>query len=211
MFEYTSAAFNKIKNDIRKLMLIINTSIIVGSIAYLVHSLITGAGNVYANAVLCTVTAAYFVFFVLKTKKLITKKEFSASKRIYKIIKLTVNALVLLLAVYGIIAGVESGASIIKTYLLLALWLVQVILEVLTWAIETIVETMMAAFKYDAFWIAKLLNKNTSRVSKDDPYIRQLEPLVEAARKEKTEKEAAEKQEKMHNFKDKLESFFVNK
>ena len=121
MFNYTRTALKKIESDIKKLMLIINASIILGSIAYLVHSLVSGTGNVYANTALCTLTVMYFIFFVLKTRKVIKKNEFKNFKRIYRIMKLSVNTLILVVAIYGIITGVESGESAIKTYVLLAL------------------------------------------------------------------------------------------
>ena len=211
MFNYTRTALNKIGSDIKKLMLIINASIILGSIAYLVHSLVSETGNVYANTALCTLTVMYFIFFVLKTRKVIKKNEFKNFKRIYRIMKLSVNALVLILAIYGIISGLGSSASIIKTYLLLALWLIQAIFEILVFVIEMIANMFVSAIGHDAFWLAKFLNKNATRPSNNDPYIRKLEPFVESARKEATEKRASEKREKIQDFKDKIESIFVTK
>ena len=211
MFEYTFAAIQKIINDAKRLMLIINLSIILGNIANLAHSLAVGIGNVYANTALCTLTVIYFIFFVLKTRKVIKKNEFKNFKRIYRIMKLSVNALVLILAIYGIISGLGSSASIIKTYLLLALWLIQVIFEILVFVIEMIANMFVSAIGHDAFWLAKFLNKNATRPSNNDPYIRKLEPFVESARKEAAEKRASEKREKIQDFKDKIESMFVTK
>ena len=211
MFTYTRTALKKIESDIKKLMLIINASIILGSIAYLVHSLVSGTGNVYANTALCTLTVMYFIFFVLKTRKVIKKNEFKNFKRIYRIMKLSVNTLILVVAIYGIITGVESGESAIKTYVLLALWLVQVILELLTIAIVKTVDMFTIAFKKDISAVIKLVNvflKNDIDLPEDDdPYISKLDTLVDEARKEK----AAKRNDKIQDFKDKIESMFVTK
>ena len=211
MFNYTRTAFNKIVNDIKKLMLIINASIIVGSIAYLSHSLIVGTGNVYANTALCTLTVMYLVFFILKTKKLVKKGEFSTFKHVYKAMKLSVNALILVIAVYGIITGVESGASAIKTYVLLAFWIVQVILELLTIAIEKIIKMFTAALKKDASAVIKLLNvfrKNDIELpEEDDEYIMELDKLIEKDNQAKS----SEKRGKVQIAKEKIASVFVKK
>ena len=211
MFNYTTAALKKIANDIKRLMLIINVSIILGSIAYLAHSIIAGVGNVYVNTALCSLTALYFVFFILKAKKIVKKNEFKKFKHVYRMIKLTVNALVLIIAVYGIIAGLESDASGVKTYLLLAVWIVQLILELLTIAIEKSVKMIKAAFKRDISSVVKLINvfrrDDIDLPEDDDPYIRKLNPLVVEDRKEK----ATKKQTKIQDFKDKIESIFVTK
>ena len=211
MLNYTTTALKKITDDIKRLMLIINASIILGSIAYLVHSIIVGAGNVYVTAALCALTAIYFIFFVLKTKKIVKKNEFKSLKRVYRIIKLTVNALILIIAIYGIVTGVESGASAVKTYLLLALWLVQVILELLAIAIERSVKMIKTAFKKDMSALIKVFNvfrkDDIDLPEDDDPYISKLDTLVDEARKEK----AAKRNDKIQDFKDKIESMFIKK
>ena len=79
MFEYTFAAIQKIINDAKRLMLIINLSIILGNIANLAHSLAVGIGNVYANTALCTLTVIYFIFFVLQTLITLERKKTSKS------------------------------------------------------------------------------------------------------------------------------------
>ena len=211
MLNYTTTALKKIVNDIKRGMLIINASIILGSIAYLVHSIIVGAGNVYANAALCALTVIYFIFFILKTKKIVKKNEFKSFKHVYRTIKLTVNALVLIIAIYGIVTGVESGASAMKTYLLLALWLVQVILELLAIAIESSVKMIKTAFRKDMSALIKVVNvfrKNDIDLPEDDDrYISKLDVLVDEDRKEK----AAKRNDKIQDFKDKIESMFIKK
>ena len=211
MLNYTTTALKKITDDIKRLMLIINASIILGSIAYLVHSIIVGAGNVYVNVALCALTAIYFIFFVLKTKKIVKKNEFKSLKRVYKIIKLTANALVLIIAIYGIVTGVESGASAVKTYLLLALWLVQMILELLAIAIGRSVKIIKTAFKKDMSALIKVFNvfrkDDIDLPEDDDPYISKLDTLVDESRKKK----AAKRNDKIQDFKDKIESMFIKK
>ena len=211
MLNYTTTALKKITDDIKRLMLIINASIILGSIVYLVHSIIVGAGNVYVNAALCVLTAIYFIFFVLKTKKIVKKNEFKSLKRVYRIIKLTANTLVLIIAIYGIVTGVESGASSVKTYLLLALWLVQMILELLAIAIERSVKMIKSAFKKDMSALIKVFNvfrkDDIDLPEDDDPYISKLDTLVDESRKKK----AAKRNDKIQDFKDKIESMFIKK
>lgn len=216
MFEYTAIAAKKTIGDIKKLLLIINFLTICGGIAYLVYSLSTGGGNVYANHVLLLTSALYLVFFILNAKKIIDKNEFSASKWLYKIIKITVNALVLLTAVYGVIAGSASNSSVIKTYWLLALWALQLILELLAYAVECRLEMFYAALSHDAGWLVNFIDKNSILPPKDNKYIKELEPLVEAARTEKAEMQAvikqqkhSKRQEKIQSFKEKVTSVFV--
>ena len=93
MLNYTTTALKKITDNIKRLMLIINASIILGSIAYLVPSIIVGAGNVDVNAALCALTAIYFIFFVLKTYDFLSYIRFHKNRKKFVIPSLFPNLL----------------------------------------------------------------------------------------------------------------------
>ena len=215
MLKYTLAAIKKTIQDIKNLVFVFNVLVIWSSIAYLIYSSFTGIGNVYANSIVCLATFAYFIFYVLSTKKTIKKSEFEASKHIYKIIKLTVNAVVLLIAIYGIIIGTISNSSAIKTYLLLIIWVLQVIVELLALAIETRLEMFKAAFYHDFSAIVKIVNvfKEEDIVipDKNDPYIIKLSDFAKKDKEDKKSIKTTKRRAKIQNFKDKLNNVLVKK
>lgn len=135
MLDYTRAAFNKIADDMKKLLYLIEVSSQVAYIVYLIYALVTGAGNLIANILLSVISVGYFILFLFvttgevdKAKKQIKK----TAKTIVKRSKLIIKAYSLGIIVYGFFATAKkiTPVSLLLTVFMLAGWLIQSLFEV---------------------------------------------------------------------------------
>lgn len=103
MFDYTGAAFKKIKTDFERLLYAFQVLSQLVYIGYLIYALIVAKDYLWANIILLTLSVAYFVFFLFATKgKLKTDKTAKTIvDRIYKHCKRLVKLLTMGLTVYA--------------------------------------------------------------------------------------------------------------
>ena len=68
MFDYTKAAIVQTINDLKRLFYVIGLCTQIIYIAFLIYSLVTGAGIFAVNAILAVLSIAYLVFHLVTTK-----------------------------------------------------------------------------------------------------------------------------------------------
>ena len=83
MFDYTKAALKKVVDDFKKILLCINVGTQLLTISYLILALCMGMGVLIANAILLTLAASYFVFFLYM--EISKKKEKELKRRVKEI------------------------------------------------------------------------------------------------------------------------------
>ncbi len=211
MLDYTTTAFNKIKSDFLKVLYVFNVSTQGLYIAYLAYVLFSGKGNVWVNAVLLALSAAYFVFFLMMsthkgatamaTKKIV-KTIFKRSKQLIKLYTLGVT-------VYSICITTTNATpiSVLLTAFMLVGFILQIVLEIVYSIVVSrfnlLVEGLKADFEpitkpvksVDNFF-KKMKGEEIQPEEEKSKHRLWLDKTVEKTRAERAEKKLAEKAEK---------------
>ena len=215
MFAYTIAAFNKTVKDIKRVALAFNLFTIVCYIAYLVYALIADIGNTYANAALCALSVSYFIYYLFSVAKIVSSDDISKVKRTYKFLKLTVNAITLSIAVYGVFLNYDENKSAWITFLLCAIWVLQLVLEIASIILEDRLNFFKTALTHDLTGIVKFINvfksDDIELPKEDEDQLSKLSALVVLEKKAKKQRIATKRQAKIQSFKDKVGAVFVKK
>lgn len=165
MFDYTKAVLDIILNDVRRARYVLSVGVNATYILHLAFSLIIGSGLRVVNAILLTVSVAYFVFFLIYEKK---KKELNTAKRIYKGIKICITALPLALTVYSACLATtsESYFSLLIAVLMTVGWMLGVLMELLTYYIAVRKNQLIEALAADAEPIKRVIEAPSRIVDK---------------------------------------------
>ena len=69
MFDYTKAALFEVVEDFKKIITGINITTQALTIVYLIYTLIANTGVMIANAILLSLSIAYFIYFLMSSRK----------------------------------------------------------------------------------------------------------------------------------------------
>lgn len=159
MFDYTQAAIKKVSDDFKSLGFYISLATQLLMIAYFCYAIYSGVGNILANILLATLSAAYFAFFIV-TRNMSGKGEKKLkkiTKRVLKYSKFAIKSLTLGGLVYGavIASGNITVVDIVLVGLSLIGWIVQILFEAVVLCVESEVEMISLAIKMDVETIKK--------------------------------------------------------
>lgn len=161
MLDRTRAIFNKTMLDLKKFGYALNVCTQLFYIVFLVYGIVVKTGGVQiANAVLCTLSVAYFFFFLCVTK---WGKDIDAGKRgkpiksAFKWCKRMVKVYTLGVMVYGICitTGQVTPVSVLFCAAMVALFVFQCIFDLLGYILGRRVELFMAALEADVEPVTK--------------------------------------------------------
>ena len=163
MFEYSKTAFNKVFNDIKKLVYACDVSVQALMIVYLIYALIADGGKLWVNIPLLVLCAGYFLFFLITTKGNPLHKPNPSAKRVGKIVKyskLLIKFCSLGVTLYGIyIATTKMTAlSIILAAMSIVGWIFQVVFEIISLIIGNLFQLASEAVEADVEEIMRPVN-----------------------------------------------------
>lgn len=164
MLDYTKAAFNKILNDLKRLLYAIEIISNAFTVLYLAYSVIVGNGFLWANVPLLILTGGFLIFFLIVTKGRYDYDKNNRLRRRVKVIvkygKRIIKTGTLGISVYGffIMSGHVTPVNALLTALMIIGWVLQVVFDIvvhvitsyaslLTTAVETDVENIMRPVK----------------------------------------------------------------
>ena len=160
MLNYTFAAVNKSIEDVKRASFLINILINALYILYLIYALVVGSGNPFVNAILCALTAVFFVSYVVTSLDEEKKRARKIVKTTYKRIKIFIDAFSLAIALYSIYIAAERATviSILLTVVSLIGWIAKVALSVITSFLEKRAALITSAFYMDFEPMFKVMN-----------------------------------------------------
>lgn len=162
MFEYTSAAVDKIVSDFKRAIFAFSVSTQALYLCYLVYAFATGAGALWANIVFAVLTVAYLAVYIatydMKDSQLGKLRGIAAKYRRW--IALGVKAFTAVSTVYGIyIATTEVNVVTVSLTAFSVVGLaIQVILELIRYIIVDRFELLKTGFQKDMEPITKPVN-----------------------------------------------------
>ena len=213
MLKYTVAAFNKTVKDIKNISVCFNLITMFCYIAYLAYTLIFGIGNMYANIALSVLTLLYLAYYIAKLSKMVNNDNEDKIRHTYKFLKLSVNAMTLGIAIYGIFNEAVFDDSAWITVLLCVLWVLQFLLEIITIVLEDRIRLFQTALTHDLNGIVSFINvfkiDDIQLPKEDEQQRKKLDVLVEIANEEKKKRVAKKVQDTVNNVKEKVTSVFV--
>lgn len=206
MISYTIAAYTMFISILKKVCKGFQIALSLFTLVYLTFAVITQIGIFPINVtllVLYFLYTAYLTFFKKKNTNDTTK----TVKRVYRITKLVLKAIPLATTLYTlwITTHNTNGLTIIITTLLLILWILQVLMEILIFILESNIKLFTSAALIDFKWVVDLHN-HVSNNEKDWYFdyeqlhknVECLEPIIDAQKAAKDAK-IAEKKEKIRN------------
>ncbi len=154
MLDYTKTAIEKIIKDCKRFGFICNVVIQAFSVTYLVYALITQTGNVWVNAALLSLTAAYFVFFLCVSRRGENKETAQTQKigkRIFKHGKQLVKLLNLAIIIYGVYNTADNVnlLALVQISFMLVGWVLGIVFDVVIFIIERYKNLILEGIKAD--------------------------------------------------------------
>ncbi len=169
MFDYTFAALKKSVDDVKRASFLVNILVNALYILYLVYALAVGSGNPILNAILCALTAVFFISYIVTSIDENKKRAKKIVKTTYKRIKIFIDAFSLSIALYSIYIAAERATviSILLTVASLIGWIAKVVLSIITHFLEARAELIIAAFRVDFEPMFKVVNAYKKFVGDD--------------------------------------------
>lgn len=157
MFDYTKTAVNKIGDDFKKFFYRYQIVAQLVYIAYLIYALVQNKGAWYVNGLLLLLSAAYFVFFVVATRKEAKSVLKKRVKRVFTECKRLIKFYTLCVMLYGVwqTATDADPLSVVLSALMIVGWVLQILFEVILKFFLDKANFLLEAAKADAESIAK--------------------------------------------------------
>lgn len=166
MLDYTRAALNKTVQDLKAVSFVFTIVLQICYLSYLIFASIVGRGMRVVNITLSVITLSYLIFYVATARKL-TKSAKSArktTKRIYKSIKLSINAFTLVVALYSVfitnkvLTSISLAGILVNVFMVIG-WLIQSVLMVVSIYAEKKITFILDGFHTDLERITKPFDK----------------------------------------------------
>lgn len=213
---------NKTIADFKRCIHIFSTLTQAFTIAYLLYSILSRSGTLWADIPLLIIATAYFIFYIITYKANPTKQE----KRLYKIAKawvrrtrLIIRTLTIVVLVYGVFTTVGGATplSVILLAVTLVGWVLQVLFELVTALVEKYANMFLEAMKADiepitapvrkaGDFFKKLAGKETQPPAEPTKTRLALDKIVGVAREERKAKKEEKKREKLEEKRKKAEA-----
>lgn len=155
MLEYTKAAFNKIMNDLKRLLYAIEIASNVFTIVYLAYSVAVGNGYLWANIPLLILTGGFFLFFMIVTRGKYDYDKNGVLRRRVKLFvkygKRVIKTATLGISVYGffLMAGHVTPVNALLTALMIIGWVLQTVFDIVVHVINSYVSLVTTAIETD--------------------------------------------------------------
>lgn len=192
MFKYTKAALKHTTDELKNIAHIF-TLIMQGIyLVYLIFAFAIPKGNLYINIVMTILAVFHLVMYLVtyQKKEKSVKKTKKISKNIYKILKLTTNAVSLAMTVYSIIivnnnVTGTSFLSLIATVFMAIGWIIQVLLLIVSAYVEKKAKFLLESLYADFEPTINAVNKaqNVIRKLKREEIVEKEEFVREKSRK----------------------------
>ena len=213
MLDYTKVAVRQMIDNFKKMGFILNLVLQIVYILYLTYAIITQRANLVVNIILLTISCAYLVFYLVVTRKGKNpdgeiKKLKNGGRNVFKWTKLAIRAYALGVAIYGVCTTVEkvSEISVLLTAAMVAMWIFQIIFDVVYKIIESQFGMVIEGLEADIENLMKPVTsiKNAFKKLKGEEVVQtapskrrlKLDAKVMAARREKAEQKQLAKQRK---------------
>lgn len=166
MLDYTRAALNKTVQDLKSVSFVFTLVLQILYLCYLIFASIVGRGMRVVNVTLSAITLAYLIFYVATAKKMSkgAKSARKTTKRIYKSIKLSINAFTLVVALYSVfitnqvLTSISLAGILVNVFMVIG-WLIQTVLMVLSIYAEKKITFILDGFHTDLERITKPFDK----------------------------------------------------
>ncbi len=159
MFDYTRTAIKKIGDDFKKVGFALGLCGQIFYLFYIVYSLITTRGILWANISLGTVSLFYMIFYIITYSKSDKKSRRTKNnvRRFQSFFKLGVKAFTIVMMFYSVYYTVVeiSLLSVVFTALSIISFILQIALELVRCIIENRYELLMAGWEADIEKIKK--------------------------------------------------------
>ena len=223
MFDYSKAAFDKIKTDFQRFVYRFTIASQILYIAYLIYMLCAPLGMLWANITLLAISVAYFTIFMIATvPSLATKmKKFkSISQNVYTRTKLLIKFFTLGITLYGISATTAhvTPFSIILTTLSILAWVLQLLFHIVLIFFIDRFHLLKEAFEVDVQAIKARIpfmkkdiededakEKSKHRLWLDEKVAEKRALKAQEKLQEKADKKQAKKQAKLDKKQEKLD------
>ena len=150
MFKYTKASIELILEDIRKYCAIFRFGSLSFTSVYFIYALIAKTGNFYTNLVLAILFFSYTIFDFF-TQKRNVKNVKKVIQRSYSVVKFGIRAFTLGATIYGFYTASTNvnPISTVLTTLMIIMWVLQVLLELISYVFEDKKDLVLAGINMD--------------------------------------------------------------
>ncbi len=152
MFDYTKMIFEKTVKDVKRVAYVSNIATQVIYLVYLVYALFAGTGIWYVNAVLLSLSTAYFIYFLHASNHEHKDKQLDRKvKKLYNRIRQAVNLFPLVIALYTLYLSIENVNifTLISTVFMLISSVLRLIFDILGTIIGNRIDLFKEAFDAD--------------------------------------------------------------
>lgn len=154
MFKRTRSVLNYELNNIKRFAFGVNLFAQVVYVAYLVLSIVLNSGMLWSKIALLVVSIAYFVFFVVTNKRLMTDDEKDTRnkwKKLYGYSKKVINFLVIAISIVQLCLypNEHSTINILLTMGLTLVYIATIFIDVFVGKIKTEAKTIFTAIQLD--------------------------------------------------------------
>lgn len=155
MLDYTKAAFNKILNDLKRLLYFIEVVSSLFTIIYLIYSIAVGNGYLWANIPLLVLTGGFFIFFLIITRG---RFDYDKNNRLRQKVKTFVKhgkriikTGTLGISVYGffLLGNNVTPVNALLTALMIIGWVLQIVFDIVVHVINSYVSLVTAGIETD--------------------------------------------------------------
>lgn len=213
MLKYTLASTNKIKDEIRLMVHIINIVTSAFMIVYLALISIFEIGYLIPNVILLALTLVDFLTYLLTYRTTCKKKKSvkSVITHVYRISKILLNAISLAIIIYTICFDPLSVNSILLVVvpLMIILWIMQLVFEVLSLYVRSRVDLFVDGIQMDFEAVIRPINKVRNAVlgaigedeESDDPVSEHNRAILEEQAREDGERRKVKRKKLFHGIK----------
>ncbi len=215
MLEYTRASLDKIVSDIQKFFRYFTLGTQILYIVYLIYAIFAPAGILAVNIVLLAISVSYLAFCIYNKGE--DKAFEKIVKRAQSWVKLSIRAITLGIAIYGIYAATThvSVFSVVLTGLMIVMWILQILIEAVVYFVESRIELIVAGFEADIDNLKKPIQTVGNFIKKATGHeieapkepSRQRKLLDKLVTRKREEKRLA-KEEEHRRKADKIDAFF---
>ena len=144
---------------------------ILFTIFYLGFLIATNRGNQIANTILLILAVAYGIFIAIITFVAPKKGALKMGKRVYRYLKLAVNAFSLGVTIYGLIAssGNATLASVMMAAISLAILMLKIMFEIMLAVAGAAIHHYANGLSLGVPWLEKFKNKKGEIQYSDQP------------------------------------------
>ena len=162
MLDYTRATVDRTITDVKRFAKLFTFGTQIFYILYLIYAMISGTGNIIVNAIMSALSVANLIItaFLYDKKDRLSKRVKRTTKRVYKWVKLSLQAFTLGATVYGIYIAASdfSAISIIFALFTAVMWAFSVMLQIISIAVEARLNLFKEALHADIQNVLKPIN-----------------------------------------------------